>query len=74
MTYNGYYGWQQVPEKVELMSPYEFVRYSREINPGISDSIYLAKGVKLEDYKTYRAPTSRTTFTKRARTRTTTFP
>ncbi len=51
VTYNGYYGWQQVPEKVELMSPYEFVRYVGEINPGIRDSIYLAKGVKLDDYR-----------------------
>lgn len=51
VTYNAYYGWQQVPEKMEMMNPYEFVRYVGEINAGIRDSVYLANGVKLEDYR-----------------------
>ncbi|WP_343702754.1 TonB-dependent receptor [Chitinophaga sp.] len=51
VSYNGYYGWQQVPAKQELLSPYEFVRYVGEINAGIRDSVYLAKGITLDDYK-----------------------
>ncbi|RPD43329.1 SusC/RagA family TonB-linked outer membrane protein [Chitinophaga barathri] len=51
VTLNSYYGWQKIPEKVELMSPYEFVRYVGDINPGIRDSVYLAKGVTLNDYR-----------------------
>ncbi|WP_346320166.1 TonB-dependent receptor [Chitinophaga sp. YIM B06452] len=51
VTLNSYYGWQKVPEKVELMSPYEFVRYVGDINPGIRDSVYLAKGITLDDYR-----------------------
>lgn len=52
VTYNGYYGWQQIPAKVELMNPYEFVRYVGDINPGIRDSVYLKNGVKLDEYRT----------------------
>lgn len=51
VNYNAYYGWQMIPEKVELMDAYEFVRYVGEINPAIRDSVYLANGVKLEDYR-----------------------
>lgn len=51
VTLNSYYGWQKVPEKVELMNPYEFVRYVGDINPGIRDSVYLAKGITLDDYR-----------------------
>lgn len=51
VTYNGYYGWQNIPKKVELMGPYDFVKYVGELNAGIRDSIYLKNGVTLEDYK-----------------------
>lgn len=51
VTYNGYYGWQQVPNKIPLMDAYEFVRYVGDINPSIYDSVYLAGGAKLDDYR-----------------------
>jgi TonB-linked SusC/RagA family outer membrane protein len=51
VTYNAYYGWQQVPRKAELMNAYEFVRYVGDINPAMYDSVYLAGGVKLEQYR-----------------------
>lgn len=51
VTYNGYFGWQKIPEKVEMMNAYEFVRYVGDINPSIRDSVYLKGGVKLEDYR-----------------------
>ncbi|MCK7557747.1 hypothetical protein MKQ70_23160 [Chitinophaga sedimenti] len=34
-----------------MMDAYEFVRYVGDINPAIYDSVYLAKGVTLDDYK-----------------------
>lgn len=51
VTYNGYYGWQKIPEKEQLMGPYDFVKYVGELNPAIRDSIYLKGGVKLDDYR-----------------------
>ncbi|SHL39365.1 TonB-linked outer membrane protein, SusC/RagA family [Chitinophaga jiangningensis] len=51
VSYNGYYGWQQIPNKIPLMGAYDFVKYVGEVNPGIYDSVYLAGGVKLEDYR-----------------------
>ncbi|WP_343744121.1 TonB-dependent receptor [Chitinophaga sp.] len=55
VTYNGYYGWQQIPKKIPLLNAYEFVRYVGDINPSMYDSIYLAGGVKLEDYRNKEA-------------------
>lgn len=51
VTYNGYYGWQAIPQKIPLLNAYEFVRYVGEVNRAIYDSVYLAKGVTLEDYR-----------------------
>lgn len=51
VTYNGYYGWQAAPQKIPLLNAYEFVRYVGEVNKPIYDSVYLAKGVTLEDYR-----------------------
>ncbi|MBV7530240.1 TonB-dependent receptor [Chitinophaga sp. sic0106] len=51
VSYNGYYGWQQIPNKIPLMGAYDFVKYVGEVNPGIYDSVYLAGGVKLEEYR-----------------------
>ncbi|MFX1708786.1 TonB-dependent receptor [Chitinophaga sp. CC14] len=55
VTYNGYYGWQQVPNKIPLMNAYEFVQYVGDVNPSIYDSVYLAGGAKLEDYRNKEA-------------------
>lgn len=55
VTYNGYYGWQAIPQKIKLMNAYEFVRYVGDVNKPIYDSVYLAKGVTLEDYRNKEA-------------------
>ncbi|MBC9931809.1 TonB-dependent receptor [Chitinophaga qingshengii] len=51
VTYNGYMGWQQIPKKIPLLDSYEFVRYVGDVNRSMYDSIYLAGGVKLDDYR-----------------------
>lgn len=47
---NSYYGIQQVNKKLEVMSPYEFVKYQQELNPTTTERLYL-DGRTLEDYK-----------------------
>jgi TonB-linked SusC/RagA family outer membrane protein len=51
VSYNAYYGIQQTPKKMEMMGPYEFVRYVRELNQPYADSVYLKNGVTLDSYK-----------------------
>lgn len=52
VSYNTSIGYQMTPKVMELMSPYEFVKYQLELNPAtISTNAYLANGKTLEDYK-----------------------
>lgn len=51
VNYNAYYGIQEIPKKVKLMNPYDFVKYVGELNPAIRDSVYLRNGTTLDDYK-----------------------
>src|SRR5690606_41796447 len=45
-------GFQGQPEKMDLMSPYEFVKYQMELNPNTSTTLaYFRHGVTLEDYR-----------------------
>lgn len=51
LTYNAFYGWNQVPKKMEMMAPYDFVKYIHDLNPAW-DSVYLRTGVNIDEYKT----------------------
>ncbi len=51
ITYNGYYGIQQNIRKMELMSPYEFVKYQVERDSALANPAYLANGKTVEDYR-----------------------
>ncbi len=45
-------GFQAVPEPMELMSPYEFIKYQSELNPLASTTTaFFANGKTLEDYR-----------------------
>jgi TonB-linked SusC/RagA family outer membrane protein len=51
INYNGYYGVQDIIQKVEVLNPYEFVRYQLERQPGTTASLYLGGDKTLEDYR-----------------------
>lgn len=52
VAYNGYYGIQQLTKKMEMMNPYEFVKYQVELLPQEMTNFYLTKpGKTLEDYR-----------------------
>jgi TonB-linked outer membrane protein, SusC/RagA family len=45
-------GFQSEPQKIPLMSPYEYLKYQQELNPTHSSTLaYFAKGETLEDYR-----------------------
>lgn len=50
ISVNTYYGVQKVAKRMEMMSPYEFVKYENELNPATTERIYLQERT-LEDYK-----------------------
>ncbi|MFD1631428.1 SusC/RagA family TonB-linked outer membrane protein [Pseudopedobacter beijingensis] len=52
VSYRNSFGLSQVPKVLELMSPYEFVRYQVEKDPGNNEPIYFTKpNMTLEDYR-----------------------
>lgn len=51
VSYDGYVGVSSPSNKMELMSPYEFVEYQNEINPVYTQSVYFKDGKTLEDYR-----------------------
>lgn len=51
ITYSGTFGRQQVLKTMDVMSPYEFVRYQIERNPANAAISYLRNGKTLESYK-----------------------
>ncbi len=52
ITYNGYQGWQQNPNRLASLNPYEFVKLQKEIDPIRTNSLYLDGGlIDMEDYK-----------------------
>ena len=49
-------GFQEEPPQIELMDPYEFVKYQMELNPTHSTTLaYFAEGRTLEDYRNIEA-------------------
>ncbi|MFA4870685.1 MAG: TonB-dependent receptor [Pedobacter sp.] len=50
ISLNSYYGLQHVAKKLDMLSPYEFVKYQNELNPTTTDKLYL-DGRTLEDYR-----------------------
>lgn len=52
VTINSSYGFQQITKTMELMSPYEFVKYQSELNPtSFSTPAYFSNEKTLEDYR-----------------------
>lgn len=52
VTYNSSYGTQTIRKQIELMDPYEFVKYQFERNSIDAAANYLTNGKTLESYKT----------------------
>jgi TonB-linked SusC/RagA family outer membrane protein len=52
VTYHGYYGIQRATKRMEMMNPYEFVKYQIEMLPDEMTQFYLTKhNMNLDDYK-----------------------
>lgn len=43
VSYTGYYGWQSSSKRLDVLSPYEFVRLQQEIDPVKTQTLYLDK-------------------------------
>lgn len=53
INFSSSYGIMQVPESMEVMSPYEFIKYQSELNPlSATTRAFFAGGKTLEDYRT----------------------
>ncbi|MGV3504617.1 MAG: SusC/RagA family TonB-linked outer membrane protein [Adhaeribacter sp.] len=50
LTFNSTNGIQKIRKQMEMMSPYEFVKYQTELNPAVGN-LYLAEGKTLDYYK-----------------------
>lgn len=51
VSYDGYVGVAMAANRMEMMSPYEFVKYQLEVNPTYVNSAYFKDGKTLEDYR-----------------------
>lgn len=51
VTYNNWVAQQFSGKKIPVMSPYEFVKYQKELNPASAESIYFSDGKTLDSYK-----------------------
>ncbi|RZK41038.1 MAG: TonB-dependent receptor [Pedobacter sp.] len=51
ITYNGSYGTNQLIKKMDLLSPYEFIKYHNEFNPTLTADRYFTGGRTLESYR-----------------------
>src|SRR5690606_23556122 len=52
IEYEGSAGFHQVVKTMEMMEPYEFVKYLIELNPEVNKRVYLTRpGRELDDYK-----------------------
>ncbi|WP_343701761.1 TonB-dependent receptor [Chitinophaga sp.] len=51
ITFNTSYGFQEVPKTIEMMSPYEFIKYQYERRPDITAEKYFTDGKTLESYR-----------------------
>lgn len=48
---NSSLGYQDIKKQLDLMSPYEFVKYQTELNPAYANDFYLSDGKTLDNYK-----------------------
>jgi TonB-linked SusC/RagA family outer membrane protein len=52
VNFSSSYGIQEMPKPMEVMSPYEFIKYQTELNPlSATTRAFFAGGKTLEDYK-----------------------
>ena len=51
ISYNAYYGTQKITKTLDLMNPYEFVKYQDELNPTEAEKAYFVNGKTLENYR-----------------------
>lgn len=51
ISYDGYYGTQEVIQRMELMGPYEFVKLVSERSASMANALYFQDGRELEDYR-----------------------
>lgn len=51
ISYDGYYGTQNVIQRMDLMSPYEFLKVMSERDITVAQSMYFTGGKTIEDYK-----------------------
>ncbi|MBK0384164.1 TonB-dependent receptor [Pedobacter sp. SD-b] len=51
VNFNSYYGFQQQPKSIPVLSPYEFVKLQTEVDPIGTPSIYFQNGRTLESYR-----------------------
>ncbi len=51
ISYNGYAGFNKITSKVDVLSPYEFVKLQAEINPVFAGNDYFSKGQTLDTYR-----------------------
>lgn len=51
ITYNGSYGINKLTKKMDLLSPYEFIKYHNEFNPTLTAQRYFVGGKTLESYQ-----------------------
>lgn len=54
VAYDGFFGFQEVTKRMELMSPYEFVKLQQELNPTFAEEAYFTEGRTLESYRNER--------------------
>ncbi len=51
LSYTGSFGFQQNPKKIDLMSPYEFVKLQHEIDTAKASQFYFKEGRDLDYYR-----------------------
>lgn len=54
VTYNNWLGYQYPAKQIEVMSPYEFVKYQLELNKTSATALYLKNGKTLDAYRNER--------------------
>ncbi len=51
VDFNTSVGFQQIQKKMEMMSPYDFVKYQTELYPAVAEQRYFTDGKTLESYR-----------------------
>ncbi len=55
IAFDTYYGTQQNTKKMDLMDPYNFIKYQSELNPTQTANTFFTNGKTLESYKNAKA-------------------